>query len=294
MTALPAASAALAGEDRQREIPGADRHEHPAPVHGERVILSRRAGKLHRMFELAARFAGVIAQEIDRLAHLGNTVEQRLARLALAQAEEFIGVILEQVRRFFEQQRTLCAAQRIPAGLDRDCTGKGGIDFLGSGIAARADLGGEVVRHGDRRGFSGRLPRESRPCAPFDLGKLGQPRLQRRDHQRVRQVDALAVEPLSQDILRQRDRRVAARVHRGELGNRIARQFLRRNTGIAHAVDKAGVGPVLEQAAHQIGEQFLVPANRCIDPHRGGRVAFELVQRVIDFLAHAVEPLKLK
>jgi hypothetical protein len=62
--------------------------------------------------------------------------------------------------------------------------------------------------------------------------------------------------------------------------------------GIGNAVDEGGVGAVLQQAAHQIGEQRLMRADRGIDA--AGTV--ELVPSddfLIERLAHAVQALEL-
>ncbi len=69
-TVLPAASAAahLAAEDGQREVPRADAH------HGAQ----RAVGVV---VEVVARLGGVVAQEVDRLAHLGDGVGEGLAGL---------------------------------------------------------------------------------------------------------------------------------------------------------------------------------------------------------------------
>ena len=88
-----------ADEDRQREVPRADRREHAAAVEAQQVLLAGRAGQRLRRAEQHARLAGVVAQEIDRLAQLEHRVGQRLARLALAQDDELGGVGFEQVRR---------------------------------------------------------------------------------------------------------------------------------------------------------------------------------------------------
>ena len=60
---------------------------------------------------------------------------------------------------------------------------------------------------------------------------------------------------------------------------------------------KLRIGAVLEQPADEVGEQFLVAADRRVDAHRGRRVAdprFELGQLLVQPLAHAVQPLELE
>ena len=128
-------------EDRQREIPRADTGEHPTAMQAQAIFLARWARKRDRTGELATRFIGVEAQEVDRFAQFEHRVQKRLARFALAQAQELVGVFLEQVGRRFEQHRAFFAAQPIPTGLDGFGAGDRLLDLEIERIAARADFG---------------------------------------------------------------------------------------------------------------------------------------------------------
>ena len=128
--------------------------------------------------------------------------------------------------------------------------------------------------------------------------QLGQLLHQRIADQRVAEVDAGAVEAaLAEDGVGQRDRRVALGLELLKLGDRIADQLVDRDIVVGDAVDEAGVGAVLEQAADEIGEQFLVAADRRVDAHRGrlfADAAFELGQLLVEPLAHAVQALEFE
>src|SRR5690606_20422664 len=71
----------LAREDRERKVPWADADEYSAAVEPQLVVLARRAGQHDRRGEEPARLRRVVAQEVHRLADLGDRVRDRLARL---------------------------------------------------------------------------------------------------------------------------------------------------------------------------------------------------------------------
>ena len=56
-------------------------------------------------------------------------------------------------------------------------------------------------------------------------------------------------------------------------------------------MDEGGVGAVFQQAAHQIGEQVGMRADRRID---AAARAFRLAHRLVQLLAHAVQALELE
>ncbi len=77
----------------------------------------------------------------------------------------------------------------------------------------------------------------------------------------------------------------------GQAGDRIGDDLVDRLPLVDDAVDERSVGAVFEQAAHQIGEQFLVAADRGVDaagPTERLRADDLLVKR----LAHAVQALE--
>ena len=76
-------------------------------------------------------------------------------------------------------------------------------------------------------------------------------------------------------------------------GDRIGDDLLDRQGLVDDPVDEGGVGAVLQQPAHQIGEQVFMTADRGVDPHRQARLVRSHDLRV-ERLAHAVQALKLE
>ena len=73
----------LAGKDRQRKIPRRDAGDH--------------AARLALPASTFARLGGVVAQEVDRLAHFRDAVGQRLAGLAGGEREELDRMVLVEI-----------------------------------------------------------------------------------------------------------------------------------------------------------------------------------------------------
>ena len=109
----------LPREDREREIPRADAREHAAAVQAQLVALARGPGQAQRAAELRARPCRVVAQEIDRLAHLGDAVRNGLARLAHAHRDQLGRVLLEQVGGPVERCGADVGRRGVPGGLRR-------------------------------------------------------------------------------------------------------------------------------------------------------------------------------
>ncbi len=71
---------------------------------------------------------------------------------------------------------------------------------------------------------------------------------------------------------------------------RVRQQRLLRRLRVGGAGDKGGIGAILDQPAHEIGQQFMMRPHRRIDPARNARSPSQsLVQR----FAHAMQALKL-
>ena len=79
---------------------------------------------------------------------------------------------------------------------------------------------------------------------------------------------------------------------RGEALDRIGDDVVDRRALVDEAVDEGGVGAVLEEPAHEIGEQILVPSDRRIDAAR--QVERGADDLLVERLAHAVEALELE
>ena len=152
----------LPGEDREREVPGADRDEHAAAVQGKAIALAGRPGQLARR-RLGQRLHGVVAQEIHRLAHLGDRIGQGLAGLAHAPGDQLGRVRLVQVGGAAQACDTLVQGRALPGG-------KAGLR-LAHGLCDRRGLGLDHAADGERAigriEHRPRLPRPSRsPAAP--------------------------------------------------------------------------------------------------------------------------------
>ena len=108
----------------------------------------------------------------------------------------------------------------------------------------------------------------------------------------IAHVESDGVAPLRIERDRHRQARVCIGVEPLELGDRIADDIEHRYLLVHEAIHEGGVGAVLEQTAHQVGEQVLVLAHRRIDAH--GRKALDLALGLrIEEPAHAVQPLEL-
>ena len=110
----------LAEEDGQRKVPRADAGEDAAAAQGQLVELSGRPWQPFRQGG-ATRLDGVVAAEVDRLAHLAQGVGQGLAGLAHQQRHERGAIPFDQVAQAFEDRRPRAYARQVPL-----CLGAGG------------------------------------------------------------------------------------------------------------------------------------------------------------------------
>jgi hypothetical protein len=104
-------------------------------------------------------------------------------------------------------------------------------------------------------------------------------------------VLALGPEDVARSWQRLRSGRAVALMLGGLDG--IADDLGGRRLGIRDAIHKRGVGAVLQQTAHEIGQQVFVLSDRCIDAAGNAQLARSgdfLVKR----LAHAVQALELE
>ena len=89
----------------------------PRPLSVSVLRLARRARQLRRARRTGGAPRRVVAQEVDRLAHVAQRVLQRLAGLAHDHGHEPRAVALEEIGRGFEDLRACRAAQRVPGVL---------------------------------------------------------------------------------------------------------------------------------------------------------------------------------
>jgi hypothetical protein len=202
------------------------------------------------------RPVGVVAAEVDRLAHLGHAVAQGLVRFLHQQAAELGQARFQQLGRAAQQRGALGHRPR-------------------SSPASRP-AGGPWRRPPRRRWPSG---------TGHDDGAhhAGQ---QRRAHARAGQVHAHRIAPA-----------VAVQRHRQRLpGHRRGRPAARpaarcTATLVGQLVHEGRVGAVLQQPAHQVGQQVAVFAHRRVDAAGDGLVLQHLA---VDAFAHAVQALHLE
>ena len=112
----------LAGEDGQREVPGADADQ-GAYAWGKQACTG-----------LQAQLCSVVAQKVDGLAHLGDRVGSRLAGLAhqLGHQWQHMGLIV--VGRCLQQAGAQLGRAGTPCGLGLHCGLQGQPDLQGRGI----------------------------------------------------------------------------------------------------------------------------------------------------------------
>ena len=271
----------LAGEDREREVPRAD-----AQHRAERHV----AGGIER-----TRLLGVVAQEIHRLAQLGDRVGPGLAGFTHGEREQAVGFALEQRRRALQAFAARRGRRGGPFGRGGVGGGERVLDVLGARFGDAADELAAVGRVGDR----GHLRRhraaagDDRPGGEGRGARSGQRGGDARAHRLAGEVDARGVgAECAEQIGRQCDPRMRRAGERGGLFDRVGDQLLDRHALVHDAVDEAGVGAVLEQPAHQVGEQGLVAAHRGVDAHQAVAVG-AADDLVVERLAHAVQTLEL-
>ena len=132
----------LAGEDRQREVPRADaddRAERPVRVVGR----SR-----------GATCVGVVAQEVDRLAHFGDGVGQRSCRPRARSGRAESASALPSGRRRAQAGGALGRRGRLPRSAPAAAAcGQRGVDLVGVASMHGADDVAVIGRVEDRRGL---------------------------------------------------------------------------------------------------------------------------------------------
>ena len=134
----------LADEDGEREVPRADAGEHAAPVQGQFVAFAGGPGHGVRPGEVGAAPEGVIAAEIDGLAHLGQGVGDGLAGLAHAYRHQLRHFVLEQVGGALQTRRPFAGRRRVPAGSGRGRLRHGPVDVFPFSLGHRAHLAAAV------------------------------------------------------------------------------------------------------------------------------------------------------
>ena len=104
----------LAGEDRQREVPRADAHHRPQRRAAQRRAAQHRADR-RRPVRAGAQPGRVVAQEVDRLAHLADRRRRGLAGLAHDRRQQLRQRRLHPVGGVVQDARALRVGPRRPA-----------------------------------------------------------------------------------------------------------------------------------------------------------------------------------
>ncbi len=282
----------VAGSERRRDLA---RRRSPAGSSRERCRPPGPSGRWSAVVELGLGAGGVVAAEIDRLPNLGHGVGDRLAGFAHGEADERADVRLEKVGGALEAGGTLGDPGRGPClggGFGRS---QGPGHLVGAGLANEPDdvpvVGGVANR---RLGASARLVRsQDRRGGPRRLRRLGQPLLEPAQVPLAGEVEPPRVAALGTvEIRRQRDAIGGAAAQVPGLRHLVGHQLVDGDGRIDQAVDEGGVGPVLQEAADQVGQQRLVGADRGVDA--AGPVHPVLAHHlVVEGLAHAVQALEL-
>ncbi len=213
---------------------------------------------------------------IGGLADFRHTIGQCLAGFACQQIQQLIARRLDQIGGAVEHCGTMRTTGHVPRAPASREQVELGIDLRRSSVVHRADDQAPVGRVADlARSGAHAIHR------PVDRGE------QFRTRRAVGQIDAGGIDPVRIKIARQRNPGINGRAKRTHSRHGIGDDRLFRHGRIDQTMHEAGIGAVLQQPAHQIGEQVLMRADRRIDAHRIGRI---VVQR----LAHAVQALHLE
>ena len=255
----------LPQEDREREIPRRDRRPYAATIEVHHVALAGRPRQLDRL-QVGARPGSIITAEIDGFAHFGKRIGDRFIRFLDAQRHQLVAVRFEQIAELFEHAGALVDGARGPFREGRVRT----VDrfrHVHRFIGCHRPFGHQRVRRVD------------------GLARL-------RQHRPVLKVEPSAVAPLGlEQVLGQWDRGMPCPAHRLHLLYWIGKQVLVAQPIVGELVDEARIGAVFQQAANQIGQQILMPADRRVDPRA---IAMLAHQPLIQAIAHAVQPLELE
>ena len=255
----------LAGENRQRKVPRADADKDAAPLQQQMIALARRPRQALRCGKILLRLHGVIAAKIHRLAHLRHAIVKGLAGLIGHQRNQARRGIFQRIGTGPQDCRAGFAAKFVPCGLGLPGGCKGGVNVCLCGV------------------FWGRERRLAGQCRAGLLQAL--------HFARLRQVDAGGIAPLwAIKPGRRGDGGIARQPF--QAGKGVGRHLVHRHALIKEGMHEGGVGTVFQQAAHQIGQQILMAADRRINAAgQGGAVM--LRRGGIERIAHAVQALKL-
>ena len=130
--------------------------------------------------------------------------------------------------------------------------------------------------------------RRSHSSLPASVGKRAAPGLNTCNAQRISQIPALRVAPRCKQVLRVDDNRIARAI---SFFKRVASNDFCGNILIHDLIDEGAIGPVLQQAPDQVGEQIMMCTHRRID---AATCTVLIHDHIVQRLTHAVQALKLK
>ena len=215
--------------------------------------------------EQLATLFGIIAAEVGGLAHFRERIVERLAAFGLQQCNELRPALLQQIGCLLQHCGALLGRGSVPIPKSRMRGGDRAAHALRIEFGDR--LGLPVIGRGCREQIAQR-----RALAEFDAARI------------------LALRPV--EIARPWNVRMPRVIRRADDIGRAAQQRRDRNALVGCERDKGGIGAVLQQTPHQIGQQIAVAADRRIGAAGDlGAVAAELR---IKRLAHAVQPLEFE
>ena len=142
---------------------------------------------------------------------------------------------------------------------------------VGAGLLGRGSGVGRRARFGHRRG------KQRLRAAQQTHGQRGQLLLVRQVQ--ARRVQARLRTQVGQQLARQsnasmgRTQLATLRLDVQGFADRVGHQLGDGHVGVANAVDERGVGTVFQQAAHQVGQQRFVRADRRVDAAGPGQLA---------------------
>ena len=259
------------------------------------IPLTGRTRQHHRALEVGPRLLGVVAQEVHRLADVGNGIVQRLARLAHEERREARIMRLVKIGSLVQHRGARIATQQVPlhlgggSGIHGACHSR----FIGfphranhdAAIRGRCDAAHRTARF--------RLSIHQRMCLEWLRQRVPHARHELVARAVVPQGQPLRVIAAGEDVARKRDLRMRNLSKLRDLNHRIGDDFGNRGLVIGKPVDEGGVGTIFEQAAHQIGQQILMAAHGRINA--AGLVHLVLPHHLfVERLTHAVETLELE
>ncbi len=253
----------LAEKNRQRKIPRRDADEHAAPAPAQAIGLSRRAGQRLLRAE-QPRLPRIIAAEIDGLAQFRKRIVERLAALLLQQRDKPTAPRLDEIGRALDNRRARFERRRLPCRKGARRRRHRGARRIRIGLCHRAyarivDRRAQFARRDAAVSGGRRRRRNGRMCGVALREQCG-------DGFAVAEFDAFGIgAERTIEIGRRRQPRMPRA--RGLADDRAwwREQFAFRRRGVGGARDEGGIGAILDEPPHQIGEQIAMRADRRID-----------------------------